>query len=558
GLDPDYDPRTRPWYVRAMREQGIFFTQPYIFSATQIPGITCAEQLHGQDGVFGADITLDRFSLSLERQKVSDNGMLFLFDREGRIVVHPAGNVVAVQPQGRLSFLPAAESNDPRIRAVVADYQGTPEPVRNRTREIMIDGVGYLVRTAELKDRLKLGQTLASIAPVSDFTSHIRRMRQRIFLFSVMVLLAVLPLALMISRKISWSLTRLEGESVKIRHRDFSASEPFDSRIKEIHSLNLAFDLMKSTIRDYTDRLIQARRDIERLFSAVTELIAGAIDAKSPYTGGHCKRVPEIARLLAAAAHESGQPPFADFHMDTEDQWREFEVAAWLHDCGKLTTPEYVVDKATKLETLYNRIHEIRMRFEVLLRDAEIEACRRRLAGDGDDKVILAELEKAKQQITDDFTFVAACNIGREFMTDDQIQRLEEIAARTWTRYLNDRVGISEDEMLLKSKTSAPTLPVVEPVLADKPEHIIPRTDPKPFGETSHAFTMPIPEHQYNLGERYNLTIRKGTLSPEERFKINEHIIQTILMLEQLPFPDNMKQVPDIAGSHHETMDGTG
>ncbi|MEE4600957.1 MAG: hypothetical protein V2J65_06725 [Desulfobacteraceae bacterium] len=257
----------------------------------------------------------------------------------------------------------------------------------------------------------------------------------------------------------------------------------------------------------------------------LTKLIAGATDAKSPYTGGHCARVPKVAEMLVDAACKAEEGPFADFRMDTKDQRWEFEVAAWLHDGGKLTTPEYVVDKATKLETIYNRIHEIRMRFEVLLRDAEIATYQKRLAGDVDEFLLEAQLAKEKKQISDDFAFVAACNIGGEFMADEKIERLEQIATRTWTRHLDARIGISNDEAVLKNNTPAPTLPVIEQVLADKPEHIIPRTNSKPFDDNPHGFKMDIPENQYNLGELYNLGIRKGTLSPEDRFKINEHII---------------------------------
>ncbi|HSO19586.1 MAG TPA: HD domain-containing phosphohydrolase, partial [Desulfosarcina sp.] len=226
--------------------------------------------------------------------------------------------------------------------------------------------------------------------------------------------------------------------------------------------------------------------------------------------------------------------------------------------CGKLTTPEYVVDKATKLETIYNRIHEIRMRFEVLLRDVEIDAYRRRLSGEIDAATFQQEVEEARREIVDDFAFVAECNIGGEFMGEEKIDRLSRIAARTWLRHLDDRLGISHDEIVLKAATPAPALPVREPLLADKPEHIVPRSDPDPFGDNPYGFKMEAPAHQYNLGEIYNLSIRKGTLSAEDRFKINEHIIQTIVMLKRLPFPENMKHVPDIAGSHHETMNGTG
>ena len=143
-------------------------------------------------------------------------------------------------------------------------------------------------------------------------------------------------------------------------------------------------------------------------------------------------------------------------------------------------------------------------------------------------------------------------------MADEKIERLQEISSRTWVRHLDDRIGISQDEAALKNRQPAPGLPVVEPVLADKPEHIIPRTDPDPYNGNPHRFNMPVPDLQYNLGEIYNLGIRKGTLSPEDRFKINEHIIQTIIMLGRLEFPEYLKNVPEFAGGHHETMIGTG
>ena len=143
-------------------------------------------------------------------------------------------------------------------------------------------------------------------------------------------------------------------------------------------------------------------------------------------------------------------------------------------------------------------------------------------------------------------------------MADEKIERLERIASTTWVRYLDDRIGISKDEALLKNSSPVPSLPVVEPLLADKPEHIVPRPQPAAFMDNGFGFKMAIPENQYNLGELYNLSIRKGTLSPEDRFKINEHIIQTIIMLAKLDFPEYLQQVPEFAGAHHETMDGTG
>jgi HD-GYP domain-containing protein (c-di-GMP phosphodiesterase class II) len=550
-LDPDYDPRTRLWYIRAQEETTAFFTRPYVFSSTKLPGITCAEQLIHGGGVFGADITLDRFTQSLERQKISDQGTLFLFDHDGRIIANPEEKPLKAETGGALNFLSGEESADPRVRAVVAQYRLNADSLLDRTQEMMIDDTAFLVRCTPIKATLNFDQIIASIAPVSDFTGHIRRMQQRIFLFSGLVLLVMLPLSFFMSRKISASLIRLERESIKIELSDFSDSEFFDSSIKEIHSLITAFFLMKTKIR----HLLEQQR---KLFDDFTKLIAGAIDAKSPYTGGHCARVPIVAEMLADAAYKSDAGPFSDFSMDTADQRWEFEVAAWLHDCGKVTTPEYVVDKATKLETIYNRIHEIRTRFEVLLRDAEIDYYRKRLNGDADQNLLEAALNETQKQIAADFAFVAECNIGGEFMADEKIARLQKIAARTWVRHLDDRIGISQDEAALKNREPAPALPVIEHVLADKPEHIIHRTDPDPFKGNPHGFNMPVPDHQYNLGELYNLGIRKGTLSAEDRFKINEHIIQTIIMLGRLEFPEYLANVPEFAGAHHETMIGTG
>ena len=302
-------------------------------------------------------------------------------------------------------------------------------------------------------------------------------------------------------------------------------------------------------------QLIEAQR---RLLDSFIELIAGAIDAKSPYTGGHCQRVPELTKMIARAACDSQDEPFAGFDLD-DDQWYELHIAAWLHDCGKVTTPEYVVDKATKLETIYNRVHEVRTRFEVIKRDVRIACLEALLAGDGDPEALKAERNAKLAQLEDDFAFVAECNIGGEVMSDDKIERLERIADIRWMRTIDDRAGLSQAEMRRLEGIPAPPLPVEERLFSDKAEHIIARERPVSFLEDNpHGFDMAVPKHAYNLGELYNLGIRRGTLTEEERFTINDHIIQTIIMLEWLPFPRQLARVPEYAGGHHEKVDGTG
>ncbi len=330
----------------------------------------------------------------------------------------------------------------------------------------------------------------------------------------------------------------------------------FNQSNSEVQSSNIEFVEALSGFAAVTLESRQLFNMQEALLDSFIKLIAGAIDAKSPYTGGHCTRVPEITLMLARAACESNEGDFKDFEL-SDKQWQELSISGWLHDCGKVTTPEYVVDKSTKLETIYDRIHEVRTRFEVLKRDVEI-SCWQKIAEGEDKEIQLEKLKQQCQQLDDDFAFVAECNVGGEFMADEKIKRLQQIAGLTWLRTIDDNLGLSWEE--LNRKTDDETqLPVQEKLLADKKEHLIARheSDKMPR-ENQWGFNVETPEYKYNRGELYNLSVKKGTLSEEERYMINGHMIQTIKMLSNLPFPKHLRNVPLIAGSHHETMDGKG
>jgi len=279
-------------------------------------------------------------------------------------------------------------------------------------------------------------------------------------------------------------------------------------------------------------KLIRAQRD---LWDALIQMIASSIDDKSPYTGGHCQRVPEITKMLTQAACDADHGIFRDFALNP-DQWYELHVAAWLHDCGKITTPEYVVDKASKLETIYDRIHEVRTRFEVLHRDAEIAYLKARLAGEAEETA-RPRLEEEWAALQDEFAFVGRANVGGEFMADEDIGTLNQIGARTWVRHFDKTVGLAPLAAMRAEENPPAPPPCEEHLLADLPEHKV---------------------GMYNQGELYNLAIRRGTLTAEERKTINDHIVVTIKMLETLPFPKKLRRVPEYAGGHHETMIGTG
>lgn len=303
-------------------------------------------------------------------------------------------------------------------------------------------------------------------------------------------------------------------------------------------------------------RLNEARRDS---FEALVRMLAKAIDAKSPHTGRHCQRVPILTRLLAEAAHESDAPPFRDYRLD-EGRRHELDVATWLHDCGKVTTPEHVLDKATRLETVHNRIHEIRTRFEVLWRDAEI-LCLRTIAENpvADREQARRRRDETQSRLQEEFAFIAACNLGSTPIGPEQARRVHEIAGRTWSRHFDDTLGLSPAELARHAPPAERTLPATEPLLADKPIHRVERVDEdRSWGENRFGFERAIPPCESDAGEIHNLLVPRGTLTPEERFRIEDHVAKTIEMLDAIPFPRELARVPSIAGNHHERLDGTG
>ena len=276
--------------------------------------------------------------------------------------------------------------------------------------------------------------------------------------------------------------------------------------------------------------------DYGQLLESFIEVLARAIDAKSPYTGAHCQRVPVIARMLATAAVQEEHGPLKNFEMSNDD-WYALNIASWLHDCGKVTTPEYIVDKATKLETIDNRIHEIRNRFEILRRDAHIEYLKKRLANVAPQETLQAEFVNKIRELEAEFNLVAKCNIGDVPLTDKEIAGLEEISKKQFVRYFSRAKGISWAERDHLEDLETASHPGYENLLQNRKDHV--------WG-------------QYNRGELYNLKVRRGTINKEEREKINEHIIVTIDMLKALPFPKELSNVVEYAGAHHERVDGKG
>ena len=280
----------------------------------------------------------------------------------------------------------------------------------------------------------------------------------------------------------------------------------------------------------------QLRGSYNQLLESFIEVLTKAIDAKSPYTGLHCQRVPVIARMLTTAAVQETTGPLKNFEMSRDD-WYALNIASWLHDCGKITTPEYIVDKATKLETIYNRIHEIRDRFEILRRDAHIDYLKKRLANTDSKENLQAEFVSKVAQLEDDFAFIAKCNTGDTPLKDEDIIRLEQLSKIKFIRYFDRTKGLSWAERDNIPDIEAYQKPAYENLLQNRQDLI---------------------SKGYNYGELYNLEIRQGTINKEERAKINEHIVVTIDMLKEIHFPKELSNVVEYAGAHHERIDGKG
>ena len=428
------------------------------------------------------------------------------------------------------------------------DY-ANDEQLQQKLVKVTINGTSNYVFVTRIGEAGSTDEFFGIVIPVSRVIQPAHEKVKLSILFTVLFLLLLIPAPWIFASPIVAPIKKLALENEKIRERKYEALDIPESYIREIDELGRSMSTMVAAIR-------QHEANQEALMDSFIQLIAQAIDDKSHYTAAHCERVPELAFMLAEQAELSKTPPFHNFAFASSEEWREFKVAAWLHDCGKITTPEHIVDKGSKLETIYNRIHEVRTRFEVLWRDAEISYWRQRVADPSAEFRLKLELSAAQEQLKEDFQFVAAMNIGGEYLSEEKKEKLKKIATRTWTRHFSDRLGLSPLEETRLQGEETP-LPCSEMLLADKPEHIVEREHSTEY-DSRLGINMDIPKNLYNRGELYNLCIERGTLTAEDRFKINEHIIATIRMLDALPFPEELARVPRYASTHHETMKGSG
>jgi len=411
-----------------------------------------------------------------------------------------------------------------------------------------VDGKQYFTAVSSMKYNNETAY-LATLVPSSSLLAPYYQQLYLSLLAIAVSLIIIFGLAHYSSGLIVRPIHELMKRNQFIANRDFKAVTPLETHIKELSELS-------DTLITVSESFQQYEKNQENFLDGLVKLIAEAIDKRSHHTYSHCSRVPKLGIMILEAGLQQQEGRFKNFTMSTHEK-KAFEIGAWLHDAGKMTTPDSILEKSTKLDTFYNRIHEIRMRFEVLWRDAEIRYYQK-IHDHPTDSALHAkfqdQLQQTHQRLQEEFEFIARLNVGLEAVTADALAKLDGIAQNTWQNHFDKRLGLSKSQQAKMPKQTSNT----ETLLQDFPEHISMR-NPQDYDYFSQQhFVIKVPEHEFNLGEKYNLSIERGTLSAEERFKMEEHVMMTLKLLEQVPLPRHYQNIPKYAGTHHEKLDGSG
>lgn len=527
-----YDPSVRPWFIEARQTHKIIKTDPYMYTNLEAKGTTYAKEVPNSNCVLGVDVSLTSMSNFLKTQLLFDDSEIYLFRDKDKVTA----NANQGENYKNLDF------EELRKKLITTNKSSS-------SKILEINEKKYFTYFSKLDSSYDKKEYLTVLLPLQKIMEPYNKDILISSITTLLILLLSTPLVWLATKMLAVPIQNLANENRKIIDRKFKDVVFVKTNIKELDDLSRSLVKLSISMQKY-------EKDQKELMDSFIKIIASAIDAKSKYTGGHCERVPELSMMIAQAA-SNDKEVFKDFIIKNEDEKRELNIAAWLHDCGKVTTPEYVVDKATKLETIYNRIHEIRTRFEVLHRDMTIQTLTNIING-ANEKEEEQKLQDSHKKLHEEYECIANANIGGEFMDKEDIEKIKEISKRTWTRNFDNSIGLSRDERERLQTNKNNTTPQVEKILDDKIEHIVERELHMEKEYEKYGMKLDTPEHMYNFGEIYNLSIKKGTLTNEERYKINEHIMMSIVMLEQLPFLENLKRVPEYAVAHHETLIGTG
>jgi len=521
----DYNPYKRPWHQEAFNGHGeVVRGSAYMYFRLQKMGITYSKLLSDKKSIIAMDITLDELSESLRQLKFSTGIDMYMFENNKLIA-----STESMKGKIDTTLLNALKYNTNKVQS----YQK--------------DAKSYFFRVVSISPQIKL---VFKADKSKMMKPYMQSIYAEIIVISLLLLLLI-PLIRKLSKGVVKPIEMLMAENNKVKKRHFNEVVPIESRIDELNLFSASLVDMAQSIQKHEEKQ-------EKLLDAFIHLIANLIDTKSHYTGEHCKKVPILTTMMLEKINNQQTGPFKDFCIKDKEILKGIEWSSWLHDCGKLIIPNDIIDKATKLETIYNRIHEIRTRFEVLLRDAHIKYLTSIINGVTQEKAY-EEFQKRKKQLQSDFEFVAHLNTGDRKITDEDCKRLQQISKITWERNFSKSLGLSwQEKEQINKNAQEEQIPATEQLLSDTQEHKIPRDESDFKLYQKEDIKMQIPDLLYNKGELYNLCIPIGTITNEEKFKIQEHAVHTLKILRELPWSDKLKDIVEDAANHHEYIDGTG
>ncbi|MEA3371981.1 MAG: amino acid ABC transporter, partial [Campylobacterota bacterium] len=461
-VENNFSPTSRTWYREAIASDEVIRTDIYKFASTNTNGITFAKRTPNKQAVLAIDFSLSDLNSFIKEQSFDEESYIVLYNDSGELI---------------------ASSNKKKLHNWDRLFNFFQTKEHTVTHTHLHNGREYFIYHSYSKKkngRLNIGILMPTDILMQPYIEGITKA----FYLALALIFLSIPLAFLLSSVIVKPIRSLMLENEKITNRDFEKVIKIETNIIELDNLSKSLLSMSKNIQEY-------QKAQEELLDSIIKVIAGAIDSKSAYTGGHCRRVPQIAQMLTKVASDTEDGLFKDFSFKSEDEWREFHIGAWLHDCGKVTTPEYVVDKSTKLETINNRIHEIRTRFEVLYRDAQITYLNEQLQN-ADKEQSLEKLHSTQTQLIEEFEFIASANMGGEYMSQEKQERVKAIANREWVRNFDERLGLADVELLRYQGIEAKQTPVAEKLLSDKAEHLIKRENFNYKEYEEHGFKLEV------------------------------------------------------------------
>jgi HD-GYP domain-containing protein (c-di-GMP phosphodiesterase class II) len=244
-------------------------------------------------------------------------------------------------------------------------------------------------------------------------------------------------------------------------------------------------------------RLINA---VHEVFAALVRYSASAIDARSPHTAGHSRRVATYAMRLARAINDQTEGPLAHVSF-TNKELEELNYAAWLHDIGKIGVREELLERVDRLSPA--KMELISTRFEAIKLAVARDFERQRAEAENPKSSDSGELERRLRKVDEELQFIRSMNRAKQIGSKD-IRRVREIQRKNFRNARGEiRAYLSEEEA-------------------------------------------------------HNLSLPTGNLTGQEFQEVQGHVLQTLNIINKIPFTKDLERIPVIAAAHHEKLDGSG